>query len=64
MSGGRDDLAALQADVERSRGELAETVDQLTAKLDKRPSAKAVATGAAIATGVVVLLVALRRRRR
>jgi len=76
VSGTRDEIAALQTDVERTREELADTVDQLAAKLDVksrvrdrvttddgRPTPAGLAVcGAALAT--VVLLVVVRRRRR
>lgn len=64
MSGGGNDIAALQADVERSRDELAATIDELTARLDKRPSPTVLAAGAGIAAAIVTLVVVLRRRRR
>lgn len=64
MSGGGQDLSALQHEVERSRDELAETVDRLTAKLDKRPSSRSVAAVAAALAVTVGLVLVLRRRHR
>lgn len=65
MSGSEpQDLAALQHDVERSREELAETIDQLTAKLDRRPSSRTMAVVAAALAATVALVVVLRRRQR
>jgi len=62
---------ALQDDIERTRQELASTVDELTAKLDVRARAKHglqdAARGYGVAVlaglGVVVVLLVVRRRR-
>ncbi|MBA2953264.1 DUF3618 domain-containing protein [Nocardioides sp. MAH-18] len=76
MSGTGNDVDAIQADVERTREELAETVDLLAAKLDVkarvrdqvttadgRPTPAVLAVAGALA-GLVALVVVLKIRRR
>ena len=62
---GTPEVAALQADIERTRAQLAATVDQLAAKLDVkarlRPTPAALGVAGAV-VGVTVLLVWWRRR--
>ena len=57
----------IEADIEQTREELANTVEQLTERLDVRRAAKAQAPRLAVAGGVLlglVVTVALIRRRR
>jgi hypothetical protein len=76
VSGTGNDVAAIQADVERTREELAETVDQLAAKLDVKarlrdrvttadgkPEPAVLAVAGAVLVGVIVLVVVRGRRR-
>lgn len=76
MSETPTDVAALQADVEQTREELAQTVDQLAAKLDVksrlrdrattpegRPEPVLLAVAGALLVGVVALVVVRSRRR-
>lgn len=70
------DVAALQSDIERTREELAETVDALAAKLDVKARLRDRATTAdgrpepallvagGVAVALVVVLLVVRRRRR
>jgi hypothetical protein len=73
---GTDDVAALQSEIERTREELAHTVDQLAAKLDVksrvrnrvttadgRPAPPVVA-GVVLLGAAIVVVIAVRRRRR
>jgi hypothetical protein len=61
-------IAGIEADIERTRADLAHTVDQLGAKVDqqKQQATKAltVAAGAAGAVVLVVVVVKLIRRKR
>ncbi len=72
-----DDVSALEADIARTREDLASTVDQLAAKLDVpsrvrgrlltddgSPKPVAVAIGTAVVATVVALVVLRARRRR
>lgn len=76
MSGTGNDVEAIQADVERTREELADTVDQLAAKLDVkarvrdrvttadgRPTPAVLAVAGAV-VGLVALALVLKIRRR
>ena len=76
MSGTGNDVAAIQADVERTREELAETVDLLAAKLDVKTRVRdqvttadgrptpAVLAVAGVLVGLVALAVVVKIRRR
>lgn len=76
MSAGPQDPAALQADIERTREDLAQTVDQLTAKLDVksrvresvttdgRPATPVLVAGGVVLAGVVAMIIMTVRRRR
>lgn len=77
MSGEQPEVAALQADIERTREELAQTVDQLTAKLDVKSRIRARVTtpegrptnpvlvvgGVAVAAVLAAVVLTVRRRR-
>ncbi len=65
-----DDKAAIQADIEKTRADLADTVDALSSKLtDQKAQAKSAMTKVGIAAGVgvavlvVVKIVKARRSR-
>lgn len=76
MSGTHNDVDALQQDVERTREELAETVDLLAAKLDVKTRVRdqvttadgrptpTVLAAAGLALGLVAILVVVKIRRR
>lgn len=60
--------ATIEADIARTREDLAKTVDELSYRLDPKRAAKdnapMLGAGAAAVTVLVVALVVLRRRRR